>query len=167
MDKLLQSVQRSKLAYLGPRLFSAVWQNTYQNPKKNIPIYINTSEDLQAYIFTDTDKNNDKHIQVAFRGSSLPQDFYTDLYLYFKTLDNDQNVKVHEGFLQQFQSVESILSKTIEQSTPKTITFTGHSLGGGIAQIAALHFGQRWKDNKLSCHTFGCPRTGNCVNLSI
>ena len=45
----------------------------------------------------------------------------------------------------------------------KTLTFTGHSLGGGLAQIAAIHFGELWKRNKIHCVTFGSPRVGNKV----
>lgn len=72
---------------------------------------------------------------------------------------------VHKGFYESFVKVRKYIFSEIE-SFPK-LTFTGHSLGGAIATLAALECSLLFKEKKIfpkpfiSCITFGCPKVGN------
>lgn len=56
----------------------------------------------------------------------------------------------------------SIINEAISKFKPKRIIFTGHSLGGALANVAALEFQLRESDKglRLSLYTFGQPRVG-------
>ena len=95
---------------------------------------------------------------VAFRGSSSAADF-KDVFNVkpYKT----QYGYVHSGFLDQYISLMDMLHEhLITDDIPQRIYFTGHSLGGSVAMIAALMM-----HNVLSadthCITYGAPTTAD------
>ncbi len=106
-------------------------------------------------------------IVVAFRGTDLIANWHTDFQVDMAQPDQtDRNLRVHKGFLKAFEdlsdgrqglraSLEDIKRGT-QGKTP--IYFTGHSLGGALAQIAAAVFGC---DQIAACYTFGSPKVGN------
>ncbi len=77
-------------------------------------------------------------------------------------------VKIHKGFMHQYSAIcakmfEALLK--LDQNSFDEIIFTGHSLGGALATIAAV-FVKTSKINRLinkpiKLHTFGCPRVGD------
>jgi hypothetical protein len=74
---------------------------------------------------------------------------------------------LHAGFLGAFQNVwldnsrgsglATILAE-LGKAQERTVWFTGHSLGGALATLAAF-----WYEGKSTLYTFGSPRVGNAT----
>ncbi len=127
--------------------------------------------DTQAVVMS-----NDKLVIVAFRGSESsknkkfsPSKFAYDWILtdfnFFKKriLWWGWGVKVHRGLYNAMEVAYDDLKKYIDShmaGTPKRLWITGHSLGAGIAPLAA----SRLVDDGLSIqgiYTYAGPRIGN------
>ena len=95
---------------------------------------------------------NDYKYIVVFRGTEEIKDLMTDLNTGFNKMG------VHKGFFNALFIVLAI----IELRLPKAIviTFTGHSLGGALATIAANYFALD-NNNICKCITFASPMVGN------
>ena len=50
--------------------------------------------------------------------------------------------------------------KQVDLHGINSVTFTGHSLGGAIAQLAAAFFTKHHYHLKINCVTFGSPQVG-------
>jgi triacylglycerol lipase len=105
-------------------------------------------------------------IAVVFRGTKSIQDWETDFNIgMVNPLNTDPKLRVHRGFYQAFCALsdgQRGLREKIDElkATQETIPiyFSGHSLGGALAQIATAAFGS---DQIAACYTFGSPRVGN------
>lgn len=119
-------------------------------------------------------------IIFAVRGTSSKRDILSDLYVFKKKFSDVitsqnrniyKNIKVHSGFLQQYNSVKfftitNILKqmwKSSQNSREKIkVIFTSHSLGAAISALLSTllktHF-----DNRIHVvnYLFGCPKIGN------
>jgi triacylglycerol lipase len=65
----------------------------------------------------------------------------------------------HKGFVEAVDAVRSDVELVIRSGAGRPLFFTGHSMGGALANVAAL----RARDNGLQAtavYTFGGPRTG-------
>jgi predicted lipase len=77
----------------------------------------------------------------------------------------DKEFQVHKYFFRALSSLWHIVEPTLtdKSMTDYTVTFTGHSLGGALASLAAARAaldGLRSGD-KIKVVTFGQPRTGS------
>lgn len=90
---------------------------------------------------------------IAFRGTSNGKDVRQDLK---RIQEENGHGDVHEGFLQCYLSIKQQLQAVLNSAKRKElkVIFTGHSLGGAIAQLAAV-------DHKASCIAFGSPKVGD------
>lgn len=79
---------------------------------------------------------------------------------------------VHFGFLQAYMSVRMALRHALEdilccidntKQSQTEILFTGHSLGGALATLAAADFQVHYDFpvGKITCMTYGAPKVGN------
>lgn len=87
------------------------------------------------------------------------------------TLPEDMSA-VHYGFLQAYMSVRSALQDGIALLShglqeEYSFYFTGHSLGGALATLAAVDFQtiNNLEKTRVACVTYGAPKVGN-VNFS-
>jgi triacylglycerol lipase len=112
--------------------------------------------------------SNDNWAVLAFRGTADIKDVFTDAdaTMYHEislTHPPRERAMVHKGFLTRLNQVwqSEILGwlEAYRLNHPEAeILFTGHSLGGALAALAAGRY-----HGNISLHTFGCPRVGNAA----
>ncbi|KAH9245818.1 hypothetical protein BSLG_004082 [Batrachochytrium salamandrivorans] len=125
-------------------------------------------------------QHNTETIIVAFRGSVFLSDWVTNFKFsiavtagtLFKSKDRSapRNVLIHSGYRRAYLRIRKQLRfslKAIVSLFPAyQIVFTGHSMGGGLASIAAMDaavdFGPP-KTPSMHIYTYGMPRVGNSV----
>lgn len=122
--------------------------------------------DAQAYMF----KHGAKLI-ITFRGTMSKDDFLDAIDVRHAILDPSGS-RVHNGFYQQFKSIEPSITSDIcsimeyqkeeQKSIINEIIFTGHSMGGALAALAAGYYGAlstlyNLSSVRMLCHTFGNP----------
>lgn len=105
-------------------------------------------------------------IIVAFRGTqSILKDWVTDAKIVKDTWTEFNPLGlVHSGFYQALSSVWAEIKDEIQclRDRNQTIWFTGHSLGGALAVLAAATLELQENDaNVNGVYTFGQPRVGN------
>jgi predicted lipase len=54
-----------------------------------------------------------------------------------------------------------MIKNTIKNYPNHGVIFTGHSLGGALANLFAVNFTQTYPDIPMKLYTFGQPRVGN------
>jgi len=113
----------------------------------------NTDTDTQAYLF----QSGSEQI-LSFRGSSSPKDFDTDFNYTLAALNLPgttcgDNCFVHTGFQYALNSILPQITPYIKN--PSSLTITGHSLGAGLASLAASALKPK------QVYTFGEPRNGD------
>jgi predicted lipase len=115
---------------------------------------------------------NDGQLVVVFRGTieSAVSNLVEDAYIYPRTQawkgfrKVPQDVYVHPGFWEAWGVLKPGIMMGIKmgmiQYNATKITFTGHSLGGALATIAAMDY---WVETGTVSKviTYGCPRVGN------
>ncbi len=117
-----------------------------------------SSNGTQAFVMS-----TDTLVLVAFRGTETDQieDVITDLNL--ELVPGPWEGEVHEGFHDAVQQVWKKIEMTIarfRQNREKSLWFTGHSLGAGLATLGVARFLE--EDRAVDgLYTFGQPRTGD------
>ena len=97
---------------------------------------------------------------VAFRGTADLRNWLTDLDCELVTV---LNFRVHRGFYQALQAVESALDSRLGAARPARLWVTGHSLGGALAKLWAAARGHEVS----GVYTFGQPRVGDASFASF
>lgn len=105
---------------------------------------------------------------VAFRGTEAqdPRDLQTDLNFRGTSMSPQlRNVKIHSGFLKTanlgVEAVRPILEQ-LRNDPGAEVVFTGHSLGGAAAIVAAAQLAEAGVPrSKITAYTFGSPAVGN------
>lgn len=102
----------------------------------------------------------------AFRGTLNPRDMLDACDV--RAAPAVVGLRAHRGFLHRFRCLERSLTMDLwhaahaEPGGLLEVCFTGHSMGGGLAAIAAAHYAARWRRRGergpvVSCHAFGAP----------
>jgi len=98
---------------------------------------------------------SDMGMIIAFRATTTDAEINQDLKL-------DQvawkDMLVHSGFLEVYNTYMPVIDETIRARDPQHIFITGHSLGGAVATLMAINYGE---SRRVSGYVFGCPRIGN------
>ncbi len=135
-----------------------------------------TANNTQVYVAGD-----DKNLVVAFRGSQSPEslDGLKDWLLTnannFLIVPEGQigtdfaaagvGARFHRGFMQALADIWEPLIAEVEsaqEAKERLLWVTGHSLGGGLALLAAWRFHRRFLSvNQV--YTFGAPMVGNAL----
>jgi hypothetical protein len=105
---------------------------------------------------------------VAFQGTESRKDACIDATLEMEDLEgvsSKQRVRVHKGFNTQWNALSKKVFEVVRMSSAPKIVVTGHSLGAGIAQIAALmirtDLDTNSRSTEMNVFLFGSPRCGN------
>ncbi|XP_046857413.1 lipase-like isoform X2 [Xenia sp. Carnegie-2017] len=106
----------------------------------------------------------EKHfVKPAQLGSKYKIDWWRDLKILKKTYLGCPNCKVHSGFFQYYNLLETQMFEKVKALSDKhpgsKIIVTGHSLGGAIATLAAVDLVNA--KHTVDLITFGSPRVGN------
>jgi predicted lipase len=184
---LRDSAVLSRIAYLSPTEISMMDKTDIATiAEKNMKSRIVASDNL---VFYDATENGsilgstqayswvEKDARVAylfFRGTDCPKDVLTNLDVRHKRLGKSsaKGVKVHQGFLSQFNFIEPHITEYLKKHRTDfdEIVCTGHSLGGALATLAAAFYSDDAEHTPSKngpwtthCHTFGCPRVGNAA----
>jgi len=114
-------------------------------------------------------KPNEDEVIIAFRGTTIDikyaEEMNNDTLGKPKAAQFDENkILLHSGFLEEYnrskENFKNIL-RNVDNLQDKKITIVGHSLGGAIAQIAALDLitnDNLLDKDKVSIVTFGSPK---------
>ena len=122
---------------------------------------LGATEEHTGYINYDEKENT---IFIAFRGTNSSNDLKTDISFTKEKCSFLNNKGVHSGFLNSYNYFKPELNKKINEiikTHPNArIIFTGHSLGGAVATLAALDAvnNNNFKDKNISLITFCSPR---------
>lgn len=111
--------------------------------------------DTECYVFKDT-----KHgaTVIAFRGTKGAKDVLTDIKcIKHKVYNTDSSYNVHKGFWDAWSSVAKEVTEYLYDNKPENVVFTGHSLGGALATLAASAL--FYTDPIVV--TFGAPKVGD------
>jgi len=110
-------------------------------------------------------------IIVAFRGTLNPVSLLTDIDFLLSPYDMHpsapDSATVHEGFLNAYRAVSddflSRLRSLVKAHPHFSVVFTGHSMGGSLALLAALHAHAEkvLPLDQIRVFSYGEPRTGN------
>jgi triacylglycerol lipase len=140
----------------------------YQDPASvreacGVPVVVLHAAGTEAYGFV-----HDDVIIIAFRGTQPTSltDLRSDLRFRKTQSDAFGPAKVHRGFKGALDPIWAELTATIEM-TGMPVIFTGHSLGGALAVLAAaaVHYSQ--KGTVRAVVTFGQPRVGDAQLVLI
>lgn len=78
-------------------------------------------------------------------------------------------LRIHSGFLILWNSssmattIKAAFGEMLEKHPAGPTLVLGHSMGGALAQLAALDLGIAYKLEDVKAYTFGSPRVGNSV----
>uniref|UniRef100_A0A7E4W2G6 Lipase_3 domain-containing protein n=1 Tax=Panagrellus redivivus TaxID=6233 RepID=A0A7E4W2G6_PANRE len=114
-----------------------------------------------AYILAD-DAN--RHLYVVFRGTKTKAQLLTEGWHSLKPNIDFYGVgKANTYFFKALNVMWASVEQALNDHSDYQVTFTGHSLGGALASLAALKtvvFGHR-NGRQIKLVTFGQPRVGN------
>jgi triacylglycerol lipase len=135
---------------------------------------------------TDTDlyvAHNDRHVVVAFRGSESGlrrgEVDFTHILIDFAVTDakfvpvpfggDRRKGQVHGGFQRGLESVWTTLTARLEslRDGRRLFWFTGHSLGGALATLAAAKAADLAAFDLRGLYTCGSPRVGDATFKSF
>lgn len=110
----------------------------------------------------------DGHIVVSFRGTNQ-KDNWLKRNLKLKPtplFEDDPSVLVAEGTKSILDELKPFIDSDLQKEFGGTkwtnnVTFTGHSMGGGAAQVALAMFSREQPPQILDCVTYGAPVIGN------
>lgn len=111
--------------------------------------------------FLQFERSGKKHLVIAVRGTR-PEMGYPDLLTDANISTNREMPgagPMHAGFYDVYKSLLPTLTAASNIiSTADVVHCVGHSLGGAVANLIALHCAQKGANTKL--YTFGAPRVG-------
>jgi hypothetical protein len=149
--------------------------------------YLENGEVVIAFNGTREDKlGEDMRLNAKVKGATYPTEWLSQDMV---ELVRGKEPNVHAGYLEAFAYVrerchdairdkttlppgalEGYLLGTFRPKYPSRIVITGHSLGGGLAVLAALSLSasvppsERWR---IQVHTFGAPSVGDALFVQL
>lgn len=96
-------------------------------------------------------------VAVVCRGTAIGQDWLSNLNAALAI--GPGGLPVHAGFCRVYNSMKDDIMAAMRGRNPTSIHVVGHSLGGAIANMFAMHFALEKRAN-VCLYTFGAPRPG-------
>jgi len=104
---------------------------------------------------------DDTRLYVVYRGTESLTDWTTNLDAQMVAFPAPGVGRVHQGFLERYQSLEPALGPLLK-GRGRPVAVTGHSLGGALATLAAYDLGLALGEGSLGpIYTFASPRVGD------
>ncbi|MGV0035941.1 MAG: lipase family protein [Candidatus Azotimanducaceae bacterium WSBS_2022_MAG_OTU7] len=130
---------------------------------KTYNISIPLVADTQAFLARLNVEGREPLLVLAFRGTETNKaaDIKADISANPMQIGPEiGDHKVHEGFYQAFQAVETLVLKDLDkpENKPLPLYITGHGSGGALAVVATYCLAS---DRIAACYTYGAPRVGN------
>lgn len=103
---------------------------------------------------------------VSFAGTENSTDAKIDMNIADTPLraewlrPGDPAARAHKGFAGLYALIRDATAAKIPGHTDRVV-FTGHSLGGGLATLAALDYANNNADRPVAAYTFGAPQVGD------
>lgn len=119
-------------------------------------------KDLQFSVYRN---QKDGHVVVAFRGSSN-FDNWKNRNMRMRGVDDGHGNMVHEGFKSAWDDLKPAVSSELEKiflgdQFANNVTFTGHSLGGAISQLATADYMESQNPRLIDTVHFASPTVGD------
>jgi len=147
-----QLAHLSKLAYLPFEVNSAPLEKELGKLGFSLMEPVLNVESTQGFIALHAD-----YAVLVFRGTQNNEfDILADLNA--RLLNTKQKGRVHSGVWMAYLRIESVLKGLLQRVRTKPLYFTGHSLGGAIAVLAAAKVEA---ECPCACYTFGAPPVGD------
>lgn len=149
-SQVRQAVKLSQLSYYTP---DELRKHAMPLGACDLPMYYDGcrsffNRSCQAYIWR---LNEDKEVCVTFRGTAALEDVYEALNCKTSRVNLSshmdlESIYIHTGFVEQFMSVQGALQEDLfrmltSRPSIRRVCFVGHSMGGAVAEVAALYFG--------------------------
>lgn len=159
------SAARSKIAYLSFEEVKELWSSgginyIFEGVINEPKYYEDAASGLNAYSWL-----QGRTLHFVFRGTSCATDVKIDIdQRRVQLFPDNPSILVHSGFCKQLRAIETQMLMEIEQLTSMidVVHFSGHSLGGAVATLAAGAAAAAASATvKVICHTIGSPRVGN------
>ena len=170
---LRDAVLMARIAYFGP----AKMQRLYEGEAGSVgeeaecellracpepPVFCDSPvADSQAFVMRYMEDAVTEHVVLACRGTSSLLDVMCDSDLRLAPLTEFPGAMVHTGFLGQFRALAPLFDQHLDLlGKEKRLLCVGHSLGAGVAAIAALVYARRFpgRVDYVGC---GSPRVGD------
>lgn len=136
------------------------------DPSANFQFSVFTNPTEKLKYSTILSKSN-QYLFIVFRGTQEFENWAANLNFMSVHLKLENlPTKVHAGFSNSQTLLQPNLVNLIKENPEvKTVIFTGHSLGGAIAQIMSTKFSswlkQKMPNTRFEVVTFGSPRVGD------
>jgi triacylglycerol lipase len=113
------------------------------------------SADTEGFLFVDEDQ-----VILSFRGSVSVGDWINNTSISLRLWPGEGFV--HTGFASALDAVWPEVAALLERyAAGRTLWFTGHSLGGALAMLAAVKYRTEAQGSVDGVYTFGMPKVGN------
>lgn len=99
---------------------------------------------------------------VCFQGTNQLTDWGNNLDLDFSKAKRFPSGRVHDGFDRGVDHLWSQIEAATANPAEARLWFTGHSLGGALATIAAARMSEAGRE-VAGAYTFGAPRVGDAA----
>lgn len=157
-----QATLRAWMSYFPPDVVQNSKFLSQNHGTTTEPIFfedVDTGAEAYLWYYTENDQNK-KIAYITFRGTNNIQDALSDVKVALHEFSG--KAKIHRGFYDQFMAIEPQITTELKKEVAniEEIQLSGHSLGAGLATVAAVYYAYFHKF-MTSCITVGSPRVGN------